>query len=61
MSEWESGHLGDFLTLKRGYDLRLDERDSNGSVPIYSSSGIMTLFLRKISGFLLDNANRAGF
>ena len=36
---WETIPLGEFLTLKRGYDLPADER-LEGDVPIVSSSGI---------------------
>lgn len=36
---WETMPLGNFLTLKRGYDLPNSKRE-NGSVPIVSSSGI---------------------
>ena len=36
---WETLKLGEFLTLKRGYDLPLDQREE-GDIPIVSSSGI---------------------
>ena len=36
---WETVKLGDFLTLKRGYDLPSSQR-KEGAVPIVSSSGI---------------------
>ncbi len=36
---WETIRLGDFLTLKRGYDLPSSQRES-GDVPVVSSSGI---------------------
>ncbi|WP_081933562.1 restriction endonuclease subunit S [Massilia sp. 9096] len=38
-SEWTSGKLGDFIELKRGYDLPQAKR-LKGSVPLVSSSGI---------------------
>jgi len=38
-SGWKERDLGDFITLKRGYDLPQRLRE-NGSIPIYSSSGI---------------------
>ena len=38
-SEWTSGKLGDFLELKRGYDLPQAKR-LPGSVPLVSSSGV---------------------
>lgn len=37
-SEWKEIALGDFLTLKRGYDLPKSKR-KNGHIPIISSSG----------------------
>ena len=39
MQNWEKGELGKFVTLKRGFDLPQQKRDS-GEVPIFSSSGI---------------------
>ena len=42
MGEWQNGRLGDFITLKRGYDLRTADRNEYGNVPIISSSGLMT-------------------
>ena len=36
---WETLRLGEFLTLKRGYDLPSDQREE-GNVPIVSSAGI---------------------
>ena len=39
MTAWKTGELGEFITLKRGYDLPQQKR-KNGSVPIFSSSGI---------------------
>ena len=36
---WETIPLGEFVTLKRGYDLPSSRR-ANGSVPVVSSSGI---------------------
>ncbi|MEM9451271.1 MAG: restriction endonuclease subunit S [Cyanobacteria bacterium P01_E01_bin.6] len=39
MSEWEEKTLGDLITLKRGYDLPERLREE-GTVPIYSSSGL---------------------
>lgn len=39
MQYWEKGELGKFVTLKRGFDLPQQKRDS-GEVPIFSSSGI---------------------
>ena len=41
-SEWRSGKLGDFIELKRGYDLPQAKR-SEGSVPLVSSSGVSDL------------------
>lgn len=38
-SEWKSGKLGEFIELKRGYDLPQAKRET-GSVPLVSSSGI---------------------
>jgi type I restriction enzyme, S subunit len=38
-SEWRSGKLGDFIELKRGYDLPQAKRVA-GSFPLVSSSGI---------------------
>ena len=38
MIEWIAGQLGDFIELKRGYDLPSAQRQS-GDVPIISSSG----------------------
>lgn len=38
-SEWRSGRLGDFIELKRGYDLPQGKRRS-GAVPLVSSSGV---------------------
>ena len=38
-SEWRSGRLGDFIELKRGYDLPQAKRVA-GSFPLVSSSGI---------------------
>lgn len=38
-SEWQSGILGDFIELKRGYDLPRQNRHA-GNIPIVSSSGI---------------------
>ena len=39
MQNWEKGELGKFVTLKRGFDLPQQKRDS-GEIPIFSSSGI---------------------
>ena len=39
MSYYKTGELGEFITLKRGYDLPQQNR-KNGCVPIFSSSGI---------------------
>jgi len=39
MSEWQELKLGEVLNLKRGYDLTRRER-IDGSIPVYSSSGI---------------------
>ena len=36
---WETLHLGEFLTLKRGYDLPSSKREE-GTVPVVSSSGV---------------------
>jgi type I restriction enzyme S subunit len=38
-SEWLSGKLGDFVELKRGYDLPQAKR-TRGGVPLVSSSGV---------------------
>lgn len=38
-SDWSSGKLGDFIELKRGYDLPQAKRQ-RGSVPLVSSSGV---------------------
>ena len=38
-SEWTSGKLGDFIELKRGYDLPQAKREP-GKVPLVSSSGV---------------------
>lgn len=38
-SEWSTGKLGDFIELKRGYDLPQAKRAS-GHIPLVSSSGI---------------------
>lgn len=38
-SEWRTGKLGDFIELKRGYDLPQAKR-SMGTVPLVSSSGV---------------------
>ena len=38
-SEWRSGKLGDFVELKRGYDLPKAKR-KRGAVPFVSSSGV---------------------
>ena len=39
MSDWETGRVGDFFTLQRGYDITKAEI-SDGDVPVVSSSGI---------------------
>jgi type I restriction enzyme S subunit len=39
MADWKECNLGDVINLKRGYDLPSQNR-RNGSVPIFSSSGI---------------------
>lgn len=38
-SDWKEASLGDFIELKRGYDLPKDKR-TTGSVPIVSSAGV---------------------
>ena len=38
-SEWRQGRLGDFIELKRGYDLPKEKR-LNGPYPLVSSSGV---------------------
>lgn len=38
-SEWRNGNLGEFIELKRGYDLPQANRRS-GSIPLVSSSGV---------------------
>lgn len=39
MGTWKSGELGNFVTLKRGFDLPQQKR-RDGQVPIFSSSGV---------------------
>ena len=39
MGNWRNGELGNFITLKRGFDLPQQKRE-DGQVPIFSSSGI---------------------
>lgn len=39
MVKWTTGKLGEFITLKRGYDLPQQNR-KEGCTPIFSSSGI---------------------
>lgn len=39
MSEWKTTELGNVITLKRGYDLPQQKRNS-GLIPIFSSSGV---------------------
>lgn len=39
LGNWKNGELGDFVTLKRGFDLPKQKRE-DGQVPIFSSSGI---------------------
>lgn len=39
LGNWRNGELGDFVTLKRGFDLPQQKRE-DGQVPIFSSSGI---------------------
>lgn len=39
LANWKNGELGDFVTLKRGFDLPQQKRE-DGQVPIFSSSGI---------------------
>ena len=39
LGNWRNGELGDFITLKRGFDLPQQKRE-DGQVPIFSSSGI---------------------
>ncbi len=39
MGNWKNSELGDFVTLKRGFDLPQQKRE-DGQVPIFSSSGI---------------------
>ena len=39
MTYYKTGELGEFITLKRGYDLPQQNR-KNGCIPIFSSSGI---------------------
>ena len=39
MRNWRNGELGNFITLKRGFDLPQQKRE-DGQVPIFSSSGI---------------------
>lgn len=39
MNLWKTGELGDFITLKRGYDLPQQKRNP-GCIPVFSSSGL---------------------
>ncbi|WP_417126188.1 restriction endonuclease subunit S [Prevotella pectinovora] len=39
LGNWKNSELGDFVTLKRGFDLPQQKRE-DGQVPIFSSSGI---------------------
>lgn len=39
LGNWKNGEFGDFVTLKRGFDLPQQKRE-DGQVPIFSSSGI---------------------
>jgi restriction endonuclease S subunit len=39
LGNWRNGELGNFITLKRGFDLPQQKRE-DGQVPIFSSSGI---------------------
>ena len=39
MAIWKIDELGEFVTLKRGYDLPQQKR-KNGEIPIFSSSGV---------------------
>ena len=39
MGNWRNGEFGNFITLKRGFDLPQQKRE-DGQVPIFSSSGI---------------------
>ena len=39
LGTWKSGELGNFVTLKRGFDLPQQKR-RDGQVPIFSSSGV---------------------
>ena len=39
MGNWKNGEFGNFVTLKRGFDLPQQKRE-DGQVPIFSSSGI---------------------
>ena len=39
MGNWRNGELGNFITLKRGFDLPQQKRE-DGQVPIFSSSGV---------------------
>ena len=39
MSEWKTTELGNVITLKRGYDLPQQKRNT-GLIPIFSSSGV---------------------
>ena len=47
MSKWKETKLGDEINLKRGYDLPTRLRQ-DGSIPIYSSSGISGLHSEKM-------------
>jgi len=41
MDNWEKIRLGEFLTLKRGFDLPSHLRNDSGIVPVISSAGIL--------------------
>lgn len=50
MADWSELNLGDFIELKRGYDLPKKSR-SSGTVPLISSSGISDYVLEpKVAG-----------
>ena len=49
MSDWHESSLGEQINLKRGYDLPGKDR-LDGSIPIFSSSGISGYHREKMSG-----------
>ena len=60
-SEWASGKLGDFLELKRGYDLPQAKREP-GDVPLVSSSTAKDALFDRLSKLVpsLEGTKGAG-